>query len=99
VRECTAAKRSQHDENQKQRDEYFAPPEESRKKRKKQVEHFLHGKRPENIPGSREISAPSFQHIQVKRKRGQQRSSEPSRLWLYDEILDLCEMKQTQNGE
>jgi hypothetical protein len=69
--ECGAPKWTQHNKGEENPYKQLASSEHSANQREKEMEHFLDGKRPENVPIPRKIPGPSFQNIDAERQRRQ----------------------------
>ena len=66
---------------------------------KEEIENFFHRERPKNVPIARQISAMRFQHVDVKRERGQQRPPQSSHFRRHHKMVDAREVQSTQNGQ
>src|SRR5262249_49472468 len=86
-------------EGEEERDEEFSAAEEFREERKEQVEHFFDGERPENVPSRGEVTAASFEDVDVKGEGGEESAGESARFCGDDEVFEIGEVKRAEHGK
>src|SRR5262252_8623397 len=90
--------RAERDEGEKQRDQQLALFEQAADEREEEIEHLFDGERPEDVPVARQISAASFENIDVKGKRRKKSATESPGFRGNDEVVKMREMQHAENN-
>ena len=66
-----ASERTEDHESEQQDDEELSAAEEAREDGEEEIEHFLDGERPQNIPVAGEVAAAGFEDVDVEGECGE----------------------------